>query len=82
MQLFWVASKPMLVDGDLKIHADLYGSAVLNNYPDLRQPQARMNNYFVIVGVMGLLETSDLLQFIFVSAPLLYLLGRSFGKLS
>jgi hypothetical protein len=80
MQFFWSAWKPQLEDGELKIHADLYGSAGLNNNPDLSQPQARMDNYFVIVGLLCLIETSDLLQFIFTSAPLLYLGRRSFGK--
>ncbi|KAF8866738.1 hypothetical protein BDZ45DRAFT_639070 [Acephala macrosclerotiorum] len=79
MQFFWVAWKPQLAEGELKIHADLYGSAGLNEHPDLRQPQARIDNYFVIVGVMGLLETSAFLQFIFSSAPLLYLGRRSFA---
>ncbi|CZR57145.1 uncharacterized protein PAC_07034 [Phialocephala subalpina] len=79
MQFFWVAWKPELADGELRIHADLYGSAGLNEDPDLRQPQARMDNYFVIVGVIGLLETSDFLQFILSSAPLLYLGRRSFA---
>lgn len=77
-----MAWKPELAEGELKIHADLYGGAGLNEHPDLRQPQARMDNYFVIVGVMGMLETSDFLQFIFSSAPLLYLGRRSFCKSS
>lgn len=80
MQFFWSAWKPQLKDGELRIHADLYGSAGLNDKPDLNQPQARMDNYLVIVGLLFLVETSDSLQFIFTSAPLLYLGRRSFGK--
>lgn len=69
-----------MADGELRVHADLYGAPGLTKTPDLREPQARMDNYFVIAGVLGLIETSDFLQFLFSSAPLLYLGRRGFGK--
>jgi len=80
MLYVWAAWKPGSENGELKIHAAMYDEHDGLNYTfDLRQPQARADNYLLIVGFMLALEGSEFLQTVFRLSPLIYLGRRSFG---
>jgi len=82
MLSIWAAWKPEYENGELRIHAAMYDDRVgLNDHFDLKQPQARADNYLFIVGFLLLLEGSDMMQQIFRFPLLLYLGRRSFGML-
>ncbi|KAF1988520.1 hypothetical protein K402DRAFT_351716 [Aulographum hederae CBS 113979] len=75
MEYLWTAWRPELADKELIAHTGLYNSGGLNTGFDERQPQARIDNYLIIVGFFLLLETSEWLQWIFAN-PLFVFLGR------
>jgi hypothetical protein len=81
MQYLWTAWRPEFENYELQGHTGLYYTGGLNTAYDVKQPQARDDNYLIILGFMLLLETSDILQRIFQN-PLFMLLGRrSYSKL-
>lgn len=79
MQYLWVAWRPEYRNAELKGHTGLYNAGSLNDGLDLDQPLARDDNYLVIVGFMLMMETSDMLQFIFKNPLFTYLGRRSFS---
>lgn len=80
MLFVWAAWKPGEENGELRIHTAMYDDRDgLNNNFDVKEPQARSDNYLFIVGFLLLLESSDLLQLVFKISPLVYLGRRSFG---
>lgn len=77
MQYLWTAWKPGMMNRELEYHTDIYSTGGLDTEYDVSQPQARADNYLVIVGALLLLESSDLLQWGFKNPVFLYLGRRS-----
>jgi hypothetical protein len=75
MQYLWTAWRPEYQNVMLEGHAGLYYSGGLNYKYDVHQLQARDDNYLILVGMLGLVETYDVLQWI-LSTPVLVYLGR------
>ncbi|ORY09758.1 hypothetical protein BCR34DRAFT_625580 [Clohesyomyces aquaticus] len=77
MQYLWVAWRPSYQDDELRMHGGLYYTGGLNEDFDVRQPQARDDNYLVLLGFMLCVETSDILQCALGNSFLVYLGRRS-----
>ncbi|KAH8654060.1 hypothetical protein BGZ60DRAFT_386647 [Tricladium varicosporioides] len=80
MQYIWTTAKPELKNGELRVHTAIYGDSArkgLNTNFDPTQPQARADNYLVIVGCILMLETYEWVQNIFTWGPFLALGRRS-----
>ena len=77
MQFLWVAWRPQIGNVELKGHTGLYYTGGLNNNYDLIQPQARDDNYLVLLGFFLLLESSDFVQWLFENRIFVYLGSRS-----
>ncbi|PMD43934.1 hypothetical protein L207DRAFT_552371 [Hyaloscypha variabilis F] len=75
LQYLWTAWRPEYRNVLLEGHAGLYYSGGLNYKYDIHQPQARDDNYLILVGLLGLVETYDILQWVLSSRVLVYL-GR------
>ena len=75
MQYIWTAWRPDLVNKEYLIHTGLYYTPGLNTNDNGRYPQARDDNYLFLLGFFLLLESSDMLQYIF-NNPFLKFLGR------
>ena len=81
MQYLWAAWRPDLRDNELRAHTGLYHTGGLNEDFDASQPQARDDNYFLLLGFFLLLESSEVLQWIFSNPLFVYLGKRSLSKL-
>ncbi|KAF2141710.1 uncharacterized protein K452DRAFT_287665 [Aplosporella prunicola CBS 121167] len=79
MEYIWVAWRPQFAGAELKAHTGLYNAGSLNAELDLTQPQARDDNYLLILGFMLVIETSEMLQWVFSNRFLMYLGRRSFS---
>lgn len=77
MQYLWTAWRPELESYELQGHTGLYYTSGLNTKYDVKQPQARDDNYLIILGFFLLLESSDFLQMIFRNSLFVYLGRRS-----
>ncbi|OCK77230.1 hypothetical protein K432DRAFT_304700 [Lepidopterella palustris CBS 459.81] len=77
MQYLWTAWRPDYEDMELRGHTGLYNSGPLNMGDDVDLPQARDDNYLIIIGFFLLLETHDWLQTIFRTPFFVYLGRRS-----
>ena len=75
MQYIWTAWRPDLVNKEYLIHTGLYYTPGLNTNDNGRYPQARDDNYLFLLGFFLLLESSDMLQYIFGN-PFFKFLGR------
>ncbi|ORX97597.1 hypothetical protein BCR34DRAFT_607201 [Clohesyomyces aquaticus] len=62
LQYLFVAWRPQFRNQELKGHTGLYNSDALNAGLDFDQPQARDDNYLIILGIMLLVETYGGLQ--------------------
>lgn len=82
MQYLWTAWRPEFENYELQGHTGLYYTGGLNTKYDLKQPQARDDNYLIILGFLLLLESSDLLQMIFRNPFFVYLGRRSLSTFS
>jgi hypothetical protein len=80
MQYLWVAWRPESRNIELKGHTGLYYTGGLNMNYDLIQPQARDDNYLIILGFFLLLESSDFVQWLFDNRFFVYLGSRSLSK--
>lgn len=80
MEYLWIAWRPEYEKAELKGHTGLYNAGSLNDGLDLSQPLARDDNYLVILGSMLMMETSDVLQWVFKNPLFTYLGRRSFSK--
>ena len=76
MQYLWTAWRPSFENAEIQIHTGLYYGGELNAF-DPSQPQARDDNYLLILGFMFCLETFDWLQMIFKNPLFVYLGHRS-----
>jgi hypothetical protein len=81
LQYLFIAWRPELRSKELKGHTGLYSGGSLNENMDADQPQARDDNYLVIIGVMLLIETYEGLQRILRWRGLIALGKRSFSEL-
>jgi peptidoglycan/LPS O-acetylase OafA/YrhL len=79
MQYLWTAWRPEYENYELKVHTGLYYTGGLNTGYDVRQPQARDDNYVVLLGFFLLLETSEFVQHIFQNPLFMYLGRRSYS---
>ena len=61
-------------------HTGLYNAAALNEGVDLDQPQARDDNYLIILGLMLLVETYQGVRNVLRTNFLVLIGQRSFGK--
>ena len=77
MQYLWTAWRPSFENAEIQIHTGLYYGGELNADVDPSQPQARDDNYLLILGFMFCLETFDWLQMIFRNPLFIYLGKRS-----
>jgi hypothetical protein len=75
MQYLWTAWRLEYQNVMLEGHAGLYYSGGLIYKYDVHQPQARDDNYLIMVGMLPLVETYDVWQWI-LSTPALVYLGR------
>lgn len=75
MQYLWAAWRPEYRNDELIAHGGLYYTGGLNEDFDGKQPQARDDNYLVLLGFLLCVETSDVLQWALAN-PLLSYLGR------
>ena len=80
MQFLWSDWRPQYENTELLAHAGLYYSGGLNRQFNAKEPQARDDDYLLIVGFYILLEYSTLMQKAFENTVLMYLGKRSFSK--
>ena len=80
MQYLWVVWRPESSNIELKGHTGLYYTGGLNTNYNLIQPQARDDNYLVLLGFFLLLESSDFVQWLFDNPFFVYLGSRSLSK--
>ncbi|KAK5257322.1 hypothetical protein LTR16_000991 [Cryomyces antarcticus] len=76
MQYLWTAWKPEYRNAELVAHTAIYSSSGgLNRDYDVRQPQARIDCYLIVLGFCLILESFDFLQTVF-KTPFLVSLGK------
>jgi hypothetical protein len=75
MQYLWAAWRPEYRNHEIVAHGGLYYTGGLNEDFDVKQPQARDDNYLVLLSLLLTVETSDVLQWA-LSNPLFVYLGR------
>ena len=80
MQYLWTAWRPEMGNVELIGHAGLYYTGGLNTEYDLIQPQARDDNYVLLLGFVLFMESSDLLQRLLANRLFIYLGSRSLSK--
>ncbi|KAJ4360226.1 uncharacterized protein N0V89_000786 [Didymosphaeria variabile] len=77
MQYLWAAWRPQYRDDELIAHGGLYYTGGLNEDFDVKQPQARDDNYLVLLGFLLCVETSDIVQWALANPIFVYLGRRS-----
>lgn len=82
IQYLWVAWRPEYHDAELIAHGGLYYTGGLNEDFDVKQPQARDDNYLVLLGFFLFIETSDVLQWALANPLFVYLGRRSLSESS
>ena len=82
LQYLWTDWRPQYENKELLAHAGLYYSGGLKREVGAKEPQARDDDYILLVGFHLLLEYSELAQRIFRNALFVYLGRRSLSKLS
>ena len=80
IEYLWVAWRPQSSNIELKGHTGLYYTGGLNTNYNLIQPQARDDNYLVLLGFFLLLESSDFIQWLFDNRFFVYLGSRSLSE--
>lgn len=80
MQYLWAAWRPEYRDEELIAHGGLYYTGGLNEDFDVKQPQARDDNYLVLLGFLLCVETSDIVQWALANPLFVYLGRRSLSK--
>ena len=80
MQYLWTAWRPESGNVELRGHTGLYYTGGLNTDYDLIQPQARDDDYLILLGFFLLMETSDVLQRLLENRLFLYLGSRSLSE--
>lgn len=78
VQYLWTNWRPQYENYELQGHTGLYYTGGLNTAKvTVNQPQARDDNYLIVLGALLMLESLDLLQNLFRNRVLLYLGRRS-----
>ncbi|KAF2657854.1 hypothetical protein K491DRAFT_714146 [Lophiostoma macrostomum CBS 122681] len=77
MQYLWTAWRPQYQDQEIIAHGGLYYTGGLNEDFDVNQPQARDDNYLVLLGLMLIVETNDLVQYVLANRVFVSLGRRS-----
>jgi hypothetical protein len=80
MQYLWTAWRPEYQNVLLEGHAGLYYSGGLNYKYDIHQPQARDDNYLILVGLLALVEAYETLQWVLGCAILVYVGRRALSE--
>lgn len=80
LQFLFLSWRPEYRNEELKGHTGLYNAGPLNSGVDPDQPQARDDNYLIILGVMLLIETFDKPQRVLRNKVFVALGRRSFSK--
>ena len=80
MQYFWADWRPEYENAELQVHTGPYYTGGLNSNYDLKQPQARDDNYLFLVGFFLALESFEFLQRIFKNRLFLFLGRRSLSR--
>lgn len=80
MQYLWTDWRPQYADRELRAHTGLYYSGGLNTQVDDNEPQARDDDYLLLLGFFLLLECSSFLQRVFSNSLFVYLGRRSLSK--
>jgi hypothetical protein len=80
MQYLWVAWRPNYANAELEAHTALYYTGGLNRQYDPNAPQARDDNYLVILGGFLMLESYTWVQKIFENPVFVWLGRRSLSK--
>ena len=81
MQFLWTDWRPQYKNKELLAHAARYGSGGPNTHIDPKEPEARDDDYLLIVGFHLLLECSTFIRKIFQNPFFKYLGRRSLSKL-
>ena len=81
MQFLWSDWRPQYKNRELLAHAERYDSGSLNTDIDPKEPEARDDDYLLIVGFHLLLECSPFVQKILRNPFFMYLGRRSLSKL-
>ncbi|KAF1996062.1 hypothetical protein P154DRAFT_609607 [Amniculicola lignicola CBS 123094] len=79
LQYLFIAWRPEFRNAELKGHTGLYNSGGLNEGVDVTQPQARDDNFLIVLGVMLFVETYESVQKVFRSRILVEMGRRSFS---
>ncbi|KAF2255335.1 hypothetical protein BU26DRAFT_559943 [Trematosphaeria pertusa] len=79
LQYLFIAWRPEYRNAELQGHTGLYTAGSLNTGVDLDQPQARDDNYLIILGIMLLIETYELPQKLLRKKILVEMGKRSFS---
>ncbi|KAF2876454.1 hypothetical protein BDV95DRAFT_483699 [Massariosphaeria phaeospora] len=79
LQFLFIAWRPEHRNTELQGHTGLYTDASLNTKVDVDEPQARDDNYLVIIGIMLLVETYNSIQKVLRSRILVEMGRRSFS---
>lgn len=82
MQYLWTDWRPEYKNKELLAHAARYDSGGLNTDIDPKEPEARDDDYLLIIGFHLLLECSPFVQKIFQNPFFMFLGRRSLSKLS
>jgi hypothetical protein len=80
MQYLWAAWRPEYRSHEIVAHGGLYYTGGLNEDFDVKQPQARDDNYLVLLSLFLTVETSDVLQWALSNTLFVYLGRRSLSK--
>ena len=80
MQYLWAAWRPEYRDQEIVAHGGLYYTGGLNEDFHVKQPQARDDNYLVLLGLMLIVETSDIVQKVLRFRAFVSLGRRSLSK--
>lgn len=80
MQYVWTAWRPQQRNDELVAHGGLYYTGGLNEDFDVKQPQARDDNYLVLLALLLFVETSDIVQWALANPLFVYLGKRSLSK--
>jgi hypothetical protein len=82
LQYLYTAWRPGYQNVLSEGHAGLYYSGGLNYKYDIHQPQGRDDNYLILVGLLVLVETYEVLQWVLESKVLVYLGRRALSESS
>jgi hypothetical protein len=80
MQYLWAAWRPEYRNEEIVAHGGLYYTGGLNEEFDVKQPQARDDNYLVLFGLMLIVETSDIVQYVLGNRVFVSLGRRSLSE--